>query len=215
MVRYFLFVVLLFSVVKSSSQNILIKTNSENEAPKIYRTYYNALEIVVEGYNCDSLTLKSNELSIEKQKSSRCAYYVRAKSSVNVAYLYVYSSQNLIDSSILFVEDNVPLPIVKRFGKETEHEILNRQFDSLYCISPFQDLYNKGVKFTILSFIVEIVHDGRVRYSEYIQGHILSKAFKDNFFNVRPLDKVILRSIAIRSDDGAFHSIPYREFRFK
>ena len=197
----------------SYSQNSVGIFSNHSSDPFIYNTYYNPVQVFVEKSPCNDVELKSEDVFIKKD--SECIFYVRSKPFISYARFFVYNNTDLIDSFRMDVNNDIPLPIIKRSGKEMEHESNNLTFDSLICVLPFRDKYNGNVSFTVVSYIVQLVRDNRIYFNEHVTGNKFSKLFQEAILKMKLTDKVILRSISLKSNDGYYYCVPYREFTFK
>ncbi len=181
----------------------------------IYNNYYNRIKLVVEGLSCSDVLLRGD--SFDVKKIDDCIYYIRAISKQHtIAPIEIFDKKNNKPIAVVYIEfsDSIPLPEVNVNKPWTSkgRKSISPMSDSVYCTSPIRDQFNDLLKFSVLSYNVEVVSRNKVIYSEKVMGYKISSGTKKYMNELRYGDKVVLKSIKAKDQNGNDYLIPSKTF---
>lgn len=186
---------------QSFGQRVAIETvvNDRNSI-KIFSSYYNKVNLLVENTPCDSILLKSNNLEIIN--ISPCVYYLRVLRKDEWVLLSVFDRNKFIKEYDVVVDEAIPMPKVEINGIKAMERgtILTSKADSVYCLPVLNDKYNMSISFTVVAFKVTLKRGNNVIFAQKMEGNKFSIEMKKYLQDLKYKDLMFLEQIVIEDN---------------
>ena len=208
--KYLLVCLLCCSFHSAYTQQFAFESGCNNDEG-IYNNYYNRVKLVVEGLSCSDVILKSD--SFDVRKTDDCIFYIRAtRKQHTIAPIEIFDkrSNKLIQRVYMEFTDSIPLPELKvnRPGGREYGYVISLSTDSIYCVAPFSDRYNQAMRFSVLSYEIEVISRDKTIYSQKVTGCKISKETKKQMEKMYAEDYFVLRKIKVKDENGNEYLIP-------
>jgi hypothetical protein len=195
---------------------VVLMLPRSNYAQKVavYPTYFNVLymgidnplKVVVENYNCDSISVSAN---MNMRKTTGCEYVVTPR-SLNTGIITVSGVKNGENRAlgkhqfrVLSVPD--PMAIV---GRKSGGDIRREELFSIYGMEARLDNFIYEVEFRIKSFTVVIERDQEILFNQGFTDNRFPNELKAQFRELSLKDILRFENILAIGPGDAEHKVP-------
>ncbi len=160
---------------------------------------------------CDSFIISRDYLDV--RNAGNCNFYVHVFKDTSPVRANVFYNGKLITSEIFEVEAPTHCLQVILNGKKLEsgYNLLSLKFDSLQCVSSFDDVYNNALRYQIRCFEFEIKRNDTTIYFEDNKSNRFSTAIKGAIMRTFGGDKLFLKNIVVSDGHDGSIIIPLHE----
>ncbi len=195
----------LFSLY-SQSQTVALHFNSY--ANKAILCLPNSISVAVEGLKANSILLKTNNGSIERDiyHDSKSNYLFYPKTSGRTM-IYVYKktkTPKLIDSIVIYVER---IPVNKPRFANVQGGLLT-QWDALFQIGLDAQMAEHYGKFIITNYTISVTRQNAELLKRMVSGSRIDSISHEFFYNLQNGDSLAFKEIAIRDCDSTIRYLP-------
>jgi len=177
----------------------------------VYKGARNSIIVVVEGTKCENVYLKTNNGKLLKTKCS----YDYFPDSVGSSKIEVFTRQNKklkrIGVRWIGVKD-IPPPVAI-IGGLTDGEIKKGFLNAQQGVGAYADpKLGLDLGYFVESFMVVIIRDGKIIFSNQVEGNTFSKEIHDAFKSLNNNDVILVANIKCKGPDNMELSSKTLEF---
>lgn len=196
-----------FVPLVAQSQRMVVSNARMNV---VYLGVPNPINIAVEGYKCDALTIAVDNGKVE-MGSDKCSYliYPEKHGRMSIAISEKKSAKHL--GTTEFRVKQVPDPeatVAGKMGGVISKAVLQAQEGIVTRLT----CYDFDMRFSVTKATIAIIRKGNTIYAESLQGAVFTTKTKKGFQQLVDGDKVLISDIRCQAPDAVMRALNSIEF---